>query len=237
MTEIGFVLGGDHVAYWMGNSVQLCVCITHRSACQRSEEGRNMEGSAQENISRIWQLCYKELWELSYRSWDLASQLVSWWWGWWWMAFISSKPSRTVHGLVKSLSCLFLSSYQGKMNSDNQANWRTSMAYIKGPVKINLTFIQILEEGIRLWRQRLFPPWQNRDSTAQHKTPSRLIPCNPQLEQLILQGVMLLFSGISTESLMRWTCVHYDAFWQLLSPGIENILWFWSVHFGVVKEM
>lgn len=55
MTKIGFVLGGDHVAYWMGNSVQLYVYITHRSTYKRSEEGRNMEGSAREDIPKIWQ--------------------------------------------------------------------------------------------------------------------------------------------------------------------------------------
>ena len=57
MTKIGFVLGGDHVAYWMGNSVQLYVYLTHRSTYKRSEEGRNMEGKRE---NQHWQTLYPE---------------------------------------------------------------------------------------------------------------------------------------------------------------------------------
>lgn len=119
------------------------------------------------------------------------------------MAFISSKPSHTVHGLVKSLSCVCLSSYQGKMKDFNGAYKRSSE-------NTSNIYLDFREGHWSLEAETL--PWQNGDSIAQHKTSSYLILCNPQLERLILQGVMLLFSGISTESFMRWTCVHYDAF-------------------------
>lgn len=71
------------------------------------------------------------------------------------------------------------------------------------------------------WGRELFLSWQIRDSQPQPKPRSCLILCNPQLEQLILQGVMLSVSGISTESFARWTCVHSDASRQLLSARAE----------------
>lgn len=139
------------------------------------------------------------------------------------------------HGLVKSpqwLSYLFLSSSQGKMNCDDQTG---KLGDFNGACKRSGENKPNIWEGHLSLEEGLFLSWQNTHNIAQHKIYPYLILCNPQLEQLILHGVMLLFSGISIESFMRWTCVHYDAFRQLLSPRAETIHWFWSVNFGVLN--
>lgn len=99
------------------------------------------------------------------------------------MAFIPQIPSRTVD-LWNDYHTCSCPVPQGKWTLIARQIGGLQVIHIKGLVKINLTS----EKGIGPWRQRLFLPWQNSDSTEQHKTSFPLILCNPQLEQLILQG-------------------------------------------------
>lgn len=97
---------------------------------------------------------------------------------------------------------------QGKMNFDDQRSKLEDFnSRYKQLVKINLT----RGKGTGAWKRGSFCP--DRAVTAQQSIAySHLILCNPQLEQLISQGVMLSSFGISIGNFTRWTCVHYDAF-------------------------
>lgn len=234
--KIDFALSGDH-GMDIGWEIPFSPTVTHHPDWSLFKRNKRWGGDPPKDMYKTWQsLLWRITLKVRYRDRGISPQLLSWGSddGLGGECLSSSHQHQVVPGMCKiTPNDCHICSYSAPKGrwtmTSKQATWRPSTAP-RREVWWEWTWHLRTHWPVEAGR---FLSWQNRDSQAQHRPHSCLILCNPQLEQLLLHGVMLPFSGISIESFTRWTCVHSDVFRQLLSPGAEALRWLGSVNFGV----